>query len=409
MCTDYQFDKNYFQYLFYFITFLFNFLVKVIMKKLYVFAAALAATVGFVSCNKTDAPSSSIEAERPVGAITVKINSVDETKAALSNMKDFQINSVQVFVFDASGRLETDKYVGSLSADTHTDVTVNTKTGDKTVYALVNHSRLNLTPGSTGEQLTNFEARLTDLSENSATNLVMSGRNVITVTDVNNNGTIGAPQTMNIFVKRLASRIQLDAVKVDFRDGSLAGATFTIQEIYLKNVVGKSPIGVQGNTAVAGSSVAPIILPDAQHTNYDNWYNKGVKEAGAPACIDDVYSQACTVEGVATPQNRVLFAFPNKTVGDSNAATFVQRHSRLVIKAHVTKSGITPSIDKDTYYVLDLPVLVANTIYEIQNVNITMLGKDSDDDDSDIDVGKFTPTITVDPWNPSITQLNYEF
>lgn len=375
------------------------------MKKFFLMSMAAVAALSFASCNKNDGPVAG-EVDRPVGSITVDISSAPDSKAAFSTMKDFQINSVQVFVFDADNRLETDKYKDGLTEDTNYSMTLNTKTGNKVVYALVNHSRLNLTPGSAGKLLSDFEADLTDLSENNAANLVMSGRNVISVTDVNNNGTAVAPQTMTIFVKRLAARIQLDAVKVDFTESSLKDATFTIKEIYLKNVVGKSPLGVTGNTATAGSAVTPIALPDVHRNNTANWYNKMKKESGAPACVEDVYSQVCTVAGAATAQNRVLFAYPNSTGGDSNAATFDARHTRLVIKAHVTKAGV--GVDKDTYYVLDLPVLAANTVYEIQNVNITQLGKDTDDNDDNIDVGRITPTITVDPWTDT-KYLNYEF
>lgn len=378
------------------------------MKKMLSFLTLAAILTGAMSCNKNAVTP---EVKQPEGlmngSLTITIGMDDEaTKAALSEMKDYQINQVQVFVFDANNRLETDRFVDGLSEDTSYSLTINTKTGEKTVYALVNQPRKNFTPGSAGKTLTDFEAELSDLSENNNTNLAMSGKNTISVTDVNNNGTIGAPQTMNIYVKRLAARVQLDAVKVDFRDNSLKDASFTVQEIYLKNVVGKSPIGVQGLTGTAKAAVLPSVLPDEQHAATANWYNKMTKEAGSPLCIDDVYSQNCTVAGAATAQNRVLYAYPNKTVGDSNAATFSQRHTRLVIKAHVTKTAV--NVDKDTYYVLDLPVLVANTVYEIQNVNITMLGKDNDDNDDDIDVGKITPTITVDPWTDTV-HLNYEF
>lgn len=79
-----------------------------------------------------------------------------------------------------------------------------------------------------------------------------------------------------------------------------------------------------------------------------------------------------------------------------------------MIKAHVSASAHTnPAVDKDTYYTFDLPVLVANNIYKIANINITMLGKDNDNDDSKSLVGRITPTITVDPWTGTTT-LTYE-
>ena len=199
--------------------------------------------------------------------------------------------------------------------------------------------------------------------------------------------------------------IQLDKVTVDFRNTSLEGGTFTIQEIYLKNVVGRAPIGVSGDP----ETDMPMVLSDANHTNYDYWYNKLTKQAtGAPGVTFDTWTKSCTVVGSPTTLARDLFAYPNKTAGDSTADTFSQRKTRLVIKAHVTASANTsPAIDQDTYYTFDLPVLVANNIYKIANINITMLGKDDDDNDEKSLVGRISPTITVDPWTGTTT-LNYE-
>lgn len=375
------------------------------MKKTSLFLMTAALLAGAISCNKGNVPSQEVvDPALKSGTLTVTIGAAEEeTKAAIANMKDFRINNVQVFVFDAAGRLETDVYKESLNVDNSTQVTINTKTGAKTVYALVNNSRLTLTPGSTGELLANFEDRLTDLSENSSeTDLVMSGKNSVDVAEYNNQGAGGAPTPVSIYVKRLASRIQLDGVTVDFRGTSLEGASFDVMRIYLKNVVSKSPIGVQGLTGTAATTVQPKLLPDGQYA----WYNKMKEETGAPSVVSDLVNEPCTVAGVKTDLNRVLFTFPNATNADSHADTWGARHTRLVIQAHVTKASV--SIDKDTYYVLDLPILAANTIYEVQNVNITQLGKDDDTKDDAIQVGKLTATITVDPWNPSVVNLNYE-
>ena len=53
-------------------------------------------------------------------------------------------------------------------------------------------------------------------------------------------------------------------------------------------------------------------------------------------------------------------------------------------------------------------LLLANNIYRITNIDITMLGKDNDDKDDDIQAGRIQPNITVDPWNGT-TNLSYEF
>jgi hypothetical protein len=364
-------------------------------------AAALSALCLLPSCNKSAAggPEEGL-LSGPTGVIRIEVG-IPRTKSDDAALKDYQINTVQVIVFDDGGKKETDRYEALASpVQNTTSMTITTKTGAKTVYAIVNSPRL------TESTLDKMEAHLSDLKENSCTGLVMSGKNAITVTEYDKNkDPNAAAQTMGIHVKRLASMIQLDKVTVDFRNTSLEGGTFTIQEIYLKNVVGRAPLGVTGSPATD----MPMVLPDAAHTNYDYWYNKGTRQAsGAPEVTFDVWTKSCSVAGAATTLSRDLFAYPNKTAGDSTADTFSQRKTRLVIKAHVTASTNTsPAVDKDTYYTFDLPVLVANNIYKIANINITMLGKDDDNSDEKALVGRVTPTITVDPWTGTTT-LNYE-
>ena len=106
--------------------------------------------------------------------------------------------------------------------------------------------------------------------------------------------------------------------------------------------------------------------------------------------------------------NRCLFAYPNRTGGDSHSGSFDQRKTRLGIKAHVQKDGVTPAGGIDTYYIFDLPVLQSNRVYRVSNVHITMLGKDDDDSDADLQAGKLSPVITVDGWT-NTDPLTYAF
>lgn len=365
---------------------------------------AAVCMLSLFSCSqKTAQPIPGVDSGK---RITVNIGLDEETtKSEYAARKDFQINSIQVFVFDEQQALETDYYSAITPTQGSTSVTVATFTGPKTVYAIVNHSRITFpkdTPMST------LEERLTDLSENTPTNLVMSGKNTLTVLeyDKNKNAT-ASPQSLNIYVKRLSSMIVLDKITVDFSKTSLAGASFTVKELYLKNVVGKSRLGMSGLTGSAGSMVLPLPLSDGEHTNYSYWYNKGSKQAsGAPAVTFDVWSRDCpNVSGGASSIGRCLFAYPNKTTGDSHADSFDQRKTRLVLKAHVKKTSV---VDTDTYYVFDLPVLLANNVYNIQNITLTMLGKDNDNTDDDLQSGRITPTITVDAWT-NTTHLTYDF
>lgn len=384
------------------------------MKKT-VFLSAIAALMAVVACNKNVDTVNPVN-EEPFGNLRIRVGMAvqDETKAPLAEVKDAAINNIQVFVFNgnnsATGLLETDVYKDGLAATASTSLTINVKTGEKTVYALVNHPRLYPTAGVTTMKA--FEDALTDLKYNKPGSLVMSGKNVINVVDYNNMGTPGTAQELGIYVKRLAAMISLENITVDFRDNSLKGATFQVKEIYLKNILGRAPQGVDGLTAAAGSTAAPLKIATADVQTPGNWYNpiKRTANTDIDAVVYDNCGIDCTVEGTATAMKRNLFAYPNPVAGDQTISTWdnAGRHTRLVIRANVAKNADGVTMNKDTYYVLTLPALVANTIYSIQGVKITQLGKDDDNNDDPTDVGKVNVTINVDNWLPTVT-LNYEY
>ena len=379
-------------------------------KPLFTVFVALAAT--FASCNKSAPAPEAAQSTVPDASITVNIGMENEgTKAPTSLVKDYLINKVQVFVFDNTDKLETSYFEGSLTKNNSHSVKIATFTGPKTVYVLVNHDRITkFKPHTT--TIANFEAELTDLSMNTPSSLVMSGKNTVTVGKYGTNGSAGTDgqiESVNVYVKRLAAMVVLDKLNVDFRGTNLEGATFTVQQIYLKNVVGKALLGVNGLTGTASSTVLPLPITDDQHTNYTYWYNKGTLETGAPAVTFETdMGVSCNVAGADTPLSRHLFAYPNRTDADSHEETFEQRHTRLVIKAHVKAATSYSNLDNDTFYVFDLPQLTANNVYRITSVRITMLGKDNDNKDEDIQAGRIEPAITVDPWNGTTT-LTYDF
>ena len=383
------------------------------MKRCFSLLLTLATFIGLMSCNKNaPAAAGDTPVAVPDATLTVNIGMENEAvKAATAEVKDFQIRKVQVFVFNSDNKLETSFFEGGLDESTTYNVKIATFTGAKTVYVIVNHNRITkFKPHTT--TIANLEAELVDLSMNTLSSLVMSGKNTVTVGKYGDNGTAGTDtqiQAVNVYVKRLASMIQLDQITVNFTGTDLEGGTFNIEQIYLKNVVGKARLGVSGLTGTAQSAVLPLPIEDATHTNYANWYNKGtLQTSGAPDVTYDSASIPCGVIGIPTTIGRHLFAFPNRTVGDSHADAFNQRHTRLVIKAHVKAAAGYSDFDADTFYVFDLPVLLANNIYRITNIDITMLGKDNDDKDDDIQAGRIQPNITVDPWNGT-TNLSYEF
>ena len=383
------------------------------MKKNTILIMAFAATLAAMSCNKNAPVAESTPEAVPDATLSVNIAMDNQaTKAPTSEVKDYQINKVQVFVFDADNKLETSYYEGGLSKNTTHSVKIATFTGAKTVYVLVNHNRITkFKPHTT--TVTNFEAELTDLSMNTPSSLVMSGKNTVTVGKYGINGAVGTDTQINsvsVYVKRLASMIILEKLIVDFTGTDLEGGTFTVKQLYLKNVVGKARIGVDGDTGTAESAALPLAIDNATHAAAENWYNKGTLQAtGAPAVtFENDLSISCDVSGGETTLGRHLFAYPNRTDADSHAETFSQRHTRLVIRANVKAASGYSDFNSDTFYVFDLPQLVANNIYRITSVKLTMLGKDDDNKDDDIQAGKIQPVITVDPWIDT-TNLTYDF
>ena len=383
------------------------------MKKNMLFLFAAAGLLGLFSCSKNpaEAPAGPV----PTCPLTITIGPEGATKSAYSERKDYQISSVQVFVFDSDNKMETDYYTTVTPVNNAVSVDIATFTGDKTVYAVVNSPRINLWKD---QSLATFEGRMSDLSENSATQLVMVGKNQITVQEYDKNKNANASaQTLQIFVKRLAAMVVLDKVTVDFTGTALEGATISIKEVYLKNVVGKCHLGL---TNSAKSAVVPKALTENEHGNVTNWYNVITKQAtGAPEVTVD--SQEVPLPnvsgGTANDVYRCLFAYPNKTTTEldshdaytaSNPASFKVRKTRLVIKAMVSKSPVIPDPGTYTYYVFDLPVLESNRVYHVGSVRITMLGKDNDNADDDLQAGKLHPAITVDDWTDTAA-LEYEF
>lgn len=384
------------------------------MKKQTVFLCAAAGLLALVSCSKNTS-------EEPAGLvpncpITVTIGPEAATKSAFSERKDFQISSVQVIVFDGQNKMETDYFTEVTPVNNTVSVDIATFTGPKNVYALINHERLTLRKDML---MAAFENTLSDLNENSPTKLVMVGRNQIVVEEYDKNkNSSAAPQQLNIYVKRLAAMVVLDKVKVDFTGTSLEGATFTIKEMYLKNVVGKCYLGLDGYTKDSKSTVAPYPLEEDENSDVSNWYNVITKQAtGAPAVTVD--SQEIALPNVSGGDGnnvyRCFFAYPNLTDTDSHAAydpsspdSFVARNTRLVIKAFVSKSSVIEGTGTYTYYVFDLPMLKANHVYHVSKIQITMLGKDNDNSDDNLQAGKLHPVITVDDWTDT-TALEFEF
>lgn len=376
------------------------------MKKNVIIAAI--ALLAAASCQKNNPSQPSFEG--PQGQLIVQLGDEPVTKVADADMKEHQINSVQLFVFGTNGDLETDLY----KTGSGTSYSLTTSTGNKVVYAIVNAPRLKHT------SITSLEGDLSNLSDNHVaatgvqSSLVMSGKASVAVSEYKAGAT--SPTTCTVYVKKLASAIQLSTVATSFAGTVLEGATFKIKEIYVKNVVGRAPYGVQSEVSANNKTTTglPMVLTDAQRRTPSYWYNKLVLDTTPlPVTFD-----ACNLGPVTSNPyavNRTLYVYPNSTVKDPDkkegtTSEFDPRPTRLVIHALVSTSAShydKPFTDKDYYYTFDLPVLEANKKYKV-GVVISMLGKTNDNDDTKTTPGMAAPTISVCDWDNTV-ELNYQY
>lgn len=349
------------------------------MKKNVLLAAL--AMLAAASCQKTNVPQSA------TGNLIVQLGEEPVTKAADNPTAEKQINSVQLFVFDG-GNLETDLY----KTGSATSYTLTTGIGSKEVYAIVNAPRLKYTTTAA------LEEGLSNLSDNAANGLVMSGSAQVQVNEYKTGS--ATPATCTVNVKRLASAIMLSSVTTNFAGSTLEGSTFTIKEIYVKNVVGRAPYGVSS------------VLTEDQKKDAGNWYNKLKLDTTPLTVTYDAFDPGLAVTA-AKPLNvsHTLYVYPNASTADNGSATtFTPRPTRLVIHATITSQDSHRDVsikNQDYYYTFDLPALEANKKYKV-SVTISMLGKTDDTDDTKTTAGMATPTINVLDWDQTI-ELNYQY
>jgi hypothetical protein len=335
---------------------------------------AMAAAV-LCSCDK-NADCVPCEDQQETGTLAVSLlfDEGAQTKAVTSfttsQTYEKQVNKVQIFVFDESGKINIYKDAGT----TQSNISISTTTGKKTIWAVVNGPDL-----SEVASLAELEDTAIDLAANSttaATGFVMAGSTSCTVS--------ASAATANISVSRLVARVALQKVTNQLPDGYGA---LTIDNVVLTNVA--------GNQNIAG---------DATPTT---WYNKMGRKDGATESsqiIDgDTNKASCEALtfksvkqevahgsnlNISTPY--LFYSFPNSNTAGSTGWVnpFTARASRLVV---------TATIDGVKYY---YPVTLSKKLErnKAYTVEITITGLGSTDPDKPIEKGGLTAAITVLDW-----------
>ena len=335
---------------------------------------AMAAAV-LCSCDK-NADCVPCEDQQETGTLAVSLlfDEGAQTKAVTSfttsQTYEKQVNKVQIFVFDESGKINIYKDAGT----TQSNISISTTTGKKTIWAVVNGPDL-----SEVASLAELEDTALDLAANSttaATGFVMAGSTSCTVS--------ATAATANISVSRLVARVALQKVTNQLPDGYGA---LTIDNVVLTNVA--------GNQNIAGDATPAT------------WYNKMGRKDGATESsqiIDgDTNKASCEALTFKSVKQEVahgsdlnittpylFYSYPNSNTAGSTGWVnpFTARASRLVV---------TATIDGVKYY---YPVTLSKKLErnKAYTVEITITGLGSTDPDKPIEKGGLTAAITVLDW-----------
>lgn len=385
------------------------------MKKAIIFLSILTMTA-LAACQKTNNSANVNEPsyDGPMGVIAVDIATNSQTKA--TSIADSKINTAQLFVFGSDGKLETSRYYSSVEG---ADMKVTSRVGTKTLYVVLNAARLDFSTISHFEEPT--AANLADvvaMTQNTASNIVMAGKNTVNVQEYDVNKGLSNTSPVTVYVKRLAAEVILSKVTVNFDNTPLQGATFVIDDIGLANVPGYSPLGVLSASTTADSPTTgiPVALPDGLFNSLTNWHSVGyINKTTAPAItFDGGINLNCNVAGTATTIDRLFLSYPNRaTAYQANPSPESPIHTCLCITGRLTANStyagaeiVAKYNNTPTYYMFDLPVLEANKQYTITDIKITMPG--ADEPGERVIAGKIEPTIVVDQWTGN-KELSYDF
>ena len=340
------------------------------MKKGIFIMAAIAAIV--CSCEPENDCLPCQEEKTATLNVSLDFENDTQTKATsyvTSQTYETTVNNVQILVFDSTGALnayvDADKSVAG--------ITINTTTGSKTVWAIVNGPDL-----SSVTTIGVMTAKTIDLGDNSTTaseGFVMAGSTTCTVSS--------STTTAIITVNRFVSRVALAKVTNSLPDsyGSL-----TVNNVTLTNVV--------GNQNLAGAATP------------STWYNKMGRKDGATASSQIIdgssYLASCptlTFKSISssvangsslTPSTPyLLYCYPNSTTTDATgwASSFTARKTRLVVTATISGTKY--------YYPVVIDTLQRNTAYTVE---LTITGLGSTDPDKPVQKGTISAIVSVQGW-----------
>ena len=320
------------------------------MKKKMIFAAMLSFAL--LSCEEkyADVPAES----REMVSLEIKLLPEATKVPGEGGNEEKAVSGYQVLIYDrSSGRLEAYETPDASSQSVNMQCT----TGQKDVVVLAN------APDVSG--ISSYEALLktkSRLSDNSVGRLVMEGYASPELT--------ASGGSISVKIKRIVSKVVLDAVTVDFEVDAYDNMDFILKKVYLTNVA--------ADKSYLSETADPTL-----------WYNQ-IVQSSEPKIDGMVYDQIADLNIKGTKKYTTkhhFYCYPNPYESDSFSTNWSPRPPRLVIEA--TLGGVL------YYYPVSLPKLEQNTRYYV-SLHIARPGASSPE--QDMDRYAVTFNIEVEEW-----------
>lgn len=317
----------------------------------FLFAVALAA---FNGCAE-EVDTLLLNEESEEVRLTVGLESVVKSSGTAS---ENLVNTLQVLVFDAEGLLEaTDRTSSSAT------LSITCKPGQKKVVAIVNDKEVSGISDYSG-----LTACRSYLENNTLSSFAMEGS-----LDVD----VKSSETLTVPVRRIASKVTLSSVTLEFGVDSYKDEDVKLVSAYLVNVAADKKFL---------SSSAP-----------SSWLNWRAKSDENEDFLFKKYDKQLNPEGEVYSPATVFYAYPNPTLNDTSEDSSVARFTRMVVEMSIGGEIF--------YYPVNLPQLSQNTAYNV-NLTVTRPGSDTPDDPVELETAEYTIDVVewteTDPYNEVI-------
>ncbi len=316
--------------------------------KIKIFYVALLA-LSTVSCQKH------LQDQHPA-SLEIKLVSDDTKVSGTGGDEEKAVSGYQVLVYDMSSRM-LEAY--ATPDPSSVSISMQCTTGPKEVVVLAN------APDVSG--IVSYDAFLktkSSLADNGIGRLVMEGNASPDLT--------ASGGTVTVNLRRMVSKVVLDAVTVDFEVDAYDQMDFILQKVYLTNVA--------GDKSYLSKTADP-----------SQWYNMNVRSQ-TPEVDALVYEDIADVNLKDTKMYTLahhFYCYPNPHVNDTfSSDQWTPRPTRLVVEAMLGNVVY--------YYPVSLPELKQNTRYHV-SLHIVRPGATSPE--QDMDKYAVSLKINIEEWN----------